>query len=170
MSGLRSDTYVWSPDRKPATFDYSLPLVHNHTITISWIANMNGRGKRATNAEQCMYWPCNDTMKTSIRKLRQRCGIHIFGTAVQFQPGQMPTVLRLVWVTNLPRWHESCFWPDLEPKWNEWLTNAMTDGGLTGPITKTSSRQNHQTTMCTTPWYRLLSSRFANMLTLSCGQ
>jgi hypothetical protein len=69
-------------------------------MNISRMTNLNAGGARARKTAQCVYSLCHDTIRTQILNCSQSGRNHKFGTAVQFQHGQKPTVLCWVWVTT----------------------------------------------------------------------
>jgi len=72
-------------------------------MNISRIANTNPAGKTAAKTAQSTYQSCYNTIGTQILNWSQSCRNCILRTAVQFQPGQTPTVLSPVQVTTLRR-------------------------------------------------------------------
>jgi len=56
-----------------------------------------------------IYVPCCDTIRTRILNWSQRSRNRMIGTAVPFQPGQIPAILCPVRVTNPPRQSGSGF-------------------------------------------------------------
>jgi len=84
-----------------------------------------------------MYGSCHDTIRTHIPNWSQSCRNHIFGTAVRFQPGQIPAVQCPRRVTTRQDKTGSGFWPVLEPNRTEPQIKSRTAGGLPGPIANT---------------------------------
>jgi len=107
-------------------------------MNIGRITILKVGGERAHKTAQFTYWPYHDTIRTQILYWSQRCGNRIFGTTVRFQPGQKPTVLCPVRVTNPPRHSGSGFWPGLAQNWTEPPANNRTAGGLPRPVANTS--------------------------------
>ena len=144
---------------KPAKFAWKSPSFHSHLMNISPIANLNVGGERGANTAQCTYWSCHDTIRTHILNWSQSCRNRILGTAVRFQPGQIPAVLCPGRVTT--RQDKSCsgFWPVLEPNQTEPQVITRTAGGLPGPIANTIKRRFCFVRVNQTyePWHQTLS-------------
>jgi len=77
-------------------------------------------------------------IRTHILNWSQSCRNRIVGTAVRFQPGQIPTVLCPGWVTTDQDKSGSGFWLVLEPNRTEPQVKTRTAGGLPGPVANTS--------------------------------
>ena len=105
------------------------------------MANRRAGGERAARTAQSTYWSCHDTMRAEILNWRQRCRNWKFGNAIQFQPGQKPTGLCPVWVTNLPRHCGLGFWPGNELDRTKLPAKMRTAGGLPVPVANTRQGQ-----------------------------
>jgi hypothetical protein len=107
-------------------------------MNISPIANLNAGGQTGAKTAQFTYRSCHDTIRTHILNWSQSCRNRIFGTAVRFQPGQIPAVLFPGRVTTCQDKSGSGFWPVLEPNRTEPQVKTRTAGGLPGPVANTS--------------------------------
>ena len=131
-------TNIHRHDCKPRNFARNLALFHSNSINPGQTATLKVGGERAHKTAQFTYWPCHDRIRTEIFNWRERCGNHIFGTTVRFQPGQKPMVLCPAWLTNLPRHSASGFWPGLEPNRQFFAVQTQTAGRLPGPVANTT--------------------------------
>ena len=122
-----------------------------HRISVG-SQNLNAGGERACKTAHSMYWSCHNTIRTQILNWSQSCRNRKFGTAVWFQPGQIPAVLCPGRVTTRQAKRGSGFWPGLEPNRTEPPVKTRTAGGLPGPVANTNyqawlfdlaSKRNH---------------------------
>jgi hypothetical protein len=95
-------------------------------------------GQSGAKTAQFTYRSCHDTIRTHILNCSQSCRNRIFGTAVRFQPGQIPAVLCSGRITTRQDKSGSGFWPVLEPNRTEPQVKTRTAGGLPGPVANTS--------------------------------
>jgi len=99
---------------------------------------VNTGGDRAHNSAKSTYWSCHSTIRTHILNWRQSCRNRKFGTAVQFQPGQIPAVLSRCQVITRQDTCGSGNWPGLEPNQTKLPVKTRTAGGLPGPVANTT--------------------------------
>ena len=115
-----------------------MPLFHSHSTNISPIANLNAGGDRARNTTQSAYSSSYDMIRTPILNRCQSCRNCKLGTVVEFQPGQKPTVLCPVRVTDPPRQTVSGFRTSLQLKRTVHPVHTRPAGGSPGPVADTN--------------------------------